>query len=206
MSVTYQLLLVVLSLRQICCGVIGNGSVIVESQNGSGESDTLQQLSPFASSVCPPGFDYSSLSGKCYLVITQTLNWYDARRTCQSLAPGAHLVIAENKRQSDAVNEYIFSLVNGGDLRSCLTYSVVYTFFTSGQRLISGNCNSYFVWKLSASQTIPLTYTNWLPGDPNCHGGNEDCIQFIGENTLQWDDHKCSYLKCSICETRAVGQ
>jgi len=206
MLVIYQLLLVVLSLRQIHCGITGNSSSIVESLIESEESDTQQlnqKLSLSASSACPPGFSFSSLSGKCYQVIAQPMNWYDARRACQSIGCGAHLVIVETKRQNDAINEYLVSL-NKAELRSCLFDSQL-TFFTSAQRRESNNCNSDFVWNPSVSVTLPLTYTNWWPGEPTCFSGaSENCIVYIGENIFKWYDGSCNN-HCSLCETNAVG-
>ena len=45
----------------------------------------------------------------------------------------------------------------------------------------------------------PVTFTNFRGGEPNNHGGNEDCVHTFSED-LKWNDQSCSDKKVSICE------
>ena len=83
----------------------------------------------------------------------------------------------------------------------CQIGGITVAFYTSGQRAIPGECSSEFVWKPRADVSIPLTYTNWAPGEPNCWQGNaESCLNFRSDMNYQWNDVPCSTLCCPLCQ------
>jgi len=47
------------------------------------------------------------------------------------------------------------------------------------------------------SRVYAMTYTNWLPGQPDYAGGVEECLQF---SRFGWNDADCSRVFCYICE------
>ena len=52
-------------------------------------------------------------------------------------------------------------------------------------------------WKWSPSGA-PLSYTNWIGGEPNDWGG-QDCLQVYSSG--KWDDYFCSAKKFHVCTT-----
>ena len=48
----------------------------------------------------------------------------------------------------------------------------------------------HWVWESSG---VPLTFTNWLPGEPNNFKGNQDCllIRSFHSSRENWDDNYC---------------
>jgi len=214
----YQLLFVILTLKQICCveneEIQGRRSCSCQNQIDSLQRD-LQQLkarldqleSPGGPttnpSACPNGFDFSTKAGKCYRVMTERFSWENARTECTNLASGARLAVIESKLQDDAINEYLAKVDT--EIQSCRLDPQHLYLFTSGHRTVD-NCNSPFVWKPSDTETIPLTFTNWHNGEPNCWMGFlESCLQMDnrGDGSYKWNDNNCASFSCSICEVNA---
>jgi hypothetical protein len=56
-------------------------------------------------------------------------------------------------------------------------------------------------WVWSPSNT-PLSYTNWPPGQPDDHGGGEDCLMFNwGSSPGAWNDGPCTITLKYVCQT-----
>ena len=74
-------------------------------------------------------------------------------------------------------------------------------FYTSGERRILENCNSTFIWRPNQTSTIPVTYTAWGIGQPDCYGGTESCIQiWTSPFVYGWNDVDCWKTGCPICQ------
>ena len=73
-------------------------------------------------------------------------------------------------------------------------------FYVGGQRIVEQDCDSAFVWKLNSTTTIPFTYTNWAPGEPNCDFGNEGCLNLYSVLNYQWNDGACAFRTHYICQ------
>ncbi|KAH3702847.1 hypothetical protein DPMN_077873 [Dreissena polymorpha] len=52
-----------------------------------------------------------------------------------------------------------------------------------------------FAW----SNGKPMVYTNWVSGEPNNYGVNEDCASMVKYNG-QWNDDSCHTTKAFVCE------
>ena len=52
-----------------------------------------------------------------------------------------------------------------------------------------------FTW----SDGSPVTYLNWLPGEPNDHTGLENCIE-MWPPTRGWNDQACGDRRGYICK------
>ena len=59
------------------------------------------------------------------------------------------------------------------------------------------NDNSRWMW-VDGSRA---TYTHWNNGEPNDHGGNEDCTHMFPP-AGKWNDMPCSYGLQYLCETK----
>ena len=58
------------------------------------------------------------------------------------------------------------------------------------------------IWKWTSGATLS-GYTNWRPGQPNDHGGGQDCGGIMnGHNQYngEWHDNNCSLGRGFICE------
>jgi len=83
-----------------------------------------------------------------------------------------------------------------------------YSFWTAGYRAFSSN----FGWKLKSSRnqqlssgdwtTHRMSYSFWAPGEPNNHGGNENCVAVWPNRNYHWNDSNCEKLYCFVCEDR----
>ena len=55
-----------------------------------------------------------------------------------------------------------------------------------------------FVWDLTRQ---PVGYSNWLPGQPDNYGGNENCMHIISGDPGKWNDAPCDYRgHITMCE------
>jgi hypothetical protein len=92
---------------------------------------------------------------------------------------------------------------NSADVKKCLSdkHSVVYT---AGQRQNPSDCKSDFVWKFDGGETMPMEYTNWASGEPNCASNKEACHVYDRADYTKaghlWNDIDCSGAYCSLCE------
>jgi hypothetical protein len=50
------------------------------------------------------------------------------------------------------------------------------------------------------SDRSTIGYSHWTTGEPNDHGGNEDCGHFIRGSSFHWNDTPCSESFGYICE------
>lgn len=142
---------------------------------------------------CPDDFTYISSVNGCYKVVTRGLNWITAGAACRSLHKDAHLLTINDADEQYAVKGMLAS-TNQTTLSGCNLYD----FWTAGQRIYPSR-NSSFVWRMSStySRVYAMTYTNWLPGQPDYAGGVEECLQF---SRFGWNDADCSRVFCYICE------
>lgn len=44
----------------------------------------------------------------------------------------------------------------------------------------------------------PLVYSNWAPGEPNNHGGAENCVEMLTNG--KWNDRSCKDHRLVVCE------
>ena len=95
---------------------------------------------------------------------------------------------------------YVFK--ENGDNRACVPKEFPMRgsfFWTSGQRL-NETCQSSFVWKPSSGKRLALKFEDWQPGQPDCIGGNEFCLDLWGMHGFAWNDEECNIEICSLCE------
>ncbi|KAI0218553.1 hypothetical protein LSAT2_029762 [Lamellibrachia satsuma] len=93
----------------------------------------------------------------CYKLVQQNMTWSDSRGKCQSRGDRADHVSIESQEE----NEFLLKMIRDLRPHNCPHM------FTSGRRDSSG------VWKWMATGR-PFSYTYWMPGQPDNHGGVED--------------------------------
>jgi len=153
---------------------------------------------------CPRGFTYLPLTGNCYKVVFESHDWFSAGKKCRGLEHGAHLVTITSATENNALKSFLVSELSK-NVGNTACIPSVWTpagnlFWTSGQRLVEKNCRSPFVWKPTCDDQIPLGFTSWLAGEPNCVGNTESCLDLWAVNNFAWNDVDCSLKICPLCE------
>merc|ERR1711976_418444 len=135
---------------------------------------------------CPR--DWVQYEDRCYYVITNAVNWFEADNYCTFLLPGTykvHLAAINSPQEQQWLQNYLAS-EPGYRFRN---------FWTSGN-----NLDRRVGWKWSSTGGA-VSYTNWAPGEPNASG---ECMQIWGEVGYQWDDADCYGPINFICEVGAA--
>ncbi|KAL4617320.1 macrophage mannose receptor 1-like [Arapaima gigas] len=129
---------------------------------------------------CDPGWSSETGFRHCYKIFmmdySQKKSWYDARQDC--LSRGANLV----------------SIHSGAEENFLSTYSKGRTKWVGLQHnAIDGG----YQW----SDGTALSYTNWGPGEPNNHLGQEDCVEMLSttNGSSFWNDLNCGAAQDWIC-------
>ena len=72
--------------------------------------------------------------------------------------------------------------------------------WTGGHQNSAGD----WVW----SDGVTWSFTDWIPGEPNNHGGDEDFLEIFTLNSEtvewrgKWNDHRNSHKAAYICQIR----
>ena len=65
------------------------------------------------SADCPDGWELKPEFGKCYYFIEEEITWSEANERCAALDPDNKATLTSIRSQDE--NDYIFSLIAGGD-------------------------------------------------------------------------------------------
>jgi len=68
----------------------------------------------------------------------------------------------------------------------------------AGHRIDPTDESSHFRWKLNDFTSLPMTYTNWAPEEPNNQHNREDCVHLY--DNFSWNDMRCENKYCFLCE------
>jgi len=136
--------------------------------------DSISDKVSVTGPACPEGWVLREKS--CYLIINiPTLNWSDARRTCQNL--GGDLAIVRSAEE----NNFIFGLVKK---QKTIRDLGVWLGFTR-------KSDKKFYW----IDDTPLEghYSPWASAEPNNLNNNEHCGNMFGTGSGQgkWNDLPC---------------
>ena len=132
-------------------------------------------LSKFDGSVVRITADgVSSVPSPAYTLMNDALSWGDANAAC--LAAGLQLASVHSAAQ----NALLLTAAAGNSV------------------WIGGtDAASEGAWVWSPSNT-PVSYTNWMAGEPNNYAGGEDCMQFYTDG--KWNDDGCTKKKKYVCQ------
>jgi len=132
---------------------------------------------------CGENWTEDSVTGICYRVVKDRLNWIDAQKRC-NLMGGDLAAIKSNQTQS-----FISNYLKG---RNDLEWNEdVGIWFGLSDR----NQENSFEW----TDGTPVSYTNWLPEEPNSSGNNEDCGSMRQNHEYGWNDVPCELKLMSVC-------
>ncbi|XP_078740800.1 collectin-11-like, partial [Lampetra fluviatilis] len=123
------------------------------------------------------GVAASEESGKVYQLVRAKLPYADARRHCRGF--GGDLAAPRSASDNDAVR----LIMHGGEY----AYIGVNDAESEGTFVYSGGGGG------------PLGYANWIAGEPNNSGGDEDCAVIVA-NGGKWNDILCTRLCHFVCE------
>ncbi|XP_012734656.3 C-type lectin domain family 4 member M [Fundulus heteroclitus] len=125
--------------------------------------------------LCPT--HWRVFEAKCYFVSTAKKNWTESRRAC--IAEGADLLIINSDEEQKFANGMLGKEQNAWiGLTDSLTEGV-------------------WTWV----DGTPVTTTYWGTGQPNSHGGDQDCGELVQtELNGGWNDDGCFAQQLWICE------
>ncbi|XP_060582298.1 galactose-specific lectin nattectin-like isoform X2 [Ruditapes philippinarum] len=160
-----------------------------EAENSLTHDETEVQDDETEVEVVPPGMALDCPSGwichgtSCYHFSRDLESWMNAQMICQGF--GGNLAEIENEKE----NRFLANKVK----------------LLKGSYWIGGNdLANEGEWKWWHSNE-DFRYTDWLPGEPNNHGGKENCVDFTTvrkashQSTGWWDD-QCQKSQLYICE------
>ena len=126
---------------------------------------------------CPQG--WLLIHRNCYQMFTDPLSWSDAHDFCQGKGPYGRLA---------DINSYFWRFL------------WEYFFQSSGGRVYIGvkELETEGEWVSVYNRTVG--WINWMDGQPDNGGGNEDCLEMIGE---QANDINCNLTRPFVCRCNA---
>ncbi|KAK6486770.1 lectin-like isoform X1 [Huso huso] len=107
-----------------------------------------------------------------YRFFSTQKSFYDAELFCQDRLPHGHLAALT----SLSINNQLANLV-------CHQHGQCTRTFVGGERL-QGN---RFKW----TDGSPWRFTNWMLGEPNNSGSDENCIEIFHNGDRRWNDINC---------------
>ncbi|XP_060591267.1 CD209 antigen-like protein C isoform X3 [Ruditapes philippinarum] len=140
-------------------------------------------------SACPNG--WITFNGNCYSFVTTKQTWFHAAKACHDL--DAKLVDVKSKDEEEFLKRTIKHQHLHDDPQTI-------GYWTSGNDLaVEGT------WVWGYPEGIPMTTTDWFPGEPNnswYNGREEDCVALWGHDShdYQWNDQPCDNQDFYICK------
>ncbi|KAJ3605426.1 hypothetical protein NHX12_027473 [Muraenolepis orangiensis] len=126
--------------------------------------------------TCPAG--WLRFNHKCFLFKDQKEDWSSARSWCE--AQGAGLAVIDDQYENDFVSSYLKDLEGPAWIG-----------------MSDRRAEDQYVWVDGS----PVLYAHWASGEPNNHGGAEDCVVMTHSYLVsgQWNDDACSALRSFVC-------
>jgi len=162
---------------------LAQGPVVTEgnSKNSPQDFTSTPSISGF-----PEGYKYDEKSRRAFKLHKKKKSWQDAQQTCQN--EGGNLITVDTPEINNILKskkELIW--IGASDLKTEGTFA-----WTNGK----------IVWKNGNK----LSYSNWMPGEPNDHAKNEDCTEVNYGQPGQWNDRPCSQRHYFMCEIDDRGK
>ncbi|XP_033733913.1 perlucin-like [Pecten maximus] len=132
---------------------------------------------------CPHGWTPNAES--CYHVSRDDATWAEAQKMCES-HHGSHLARIETEPEE----KFIESMLR--DYHHEHEYWLGASDWT-----VEGE------WMWEPEGTASFMYTNWKPGQPDNHGGDDNCLLIEGRSLFYWKDEDCHDRNLYVCEKLA---
>ena len=126
----------------------------------------------------------------CYQLVKSKKTWHEAVEHCNSLDPKvqSHLVNIHSGQE----NDFVWRLAPTTDFWIGYTNNWPDDKWNWAYLLASKN--------LFKKKSFGY-YSNWARGQPDNHGGNQDCALMWGwYKTSKWDDRECNAKKWFVCK------
>uniref|UniRef100_A0A914XFQ5 Uncharacterized protein n=1 Tax=Plectus sambesii TaxID=2011161 RepID=A0A914XFQ5_9BILA len=135
---------------------------------------------------CPTNWTQSDVyHDKCYWIVTERKNWFDAQQVCTDNVPGSYLTSINSAFENGNIDADVVDTpgsifcdqmwIGGDDYEESGSYT-----WTDGK---------------------PFSYTNWdSAGQPDL---TYKCVSTQAKTTKKWRTEQCGTLNCFICEVYA---
>ena len=136
---------------------------------------------------CPTGWSYFDKTRKCYKHDTTKRTWNDSLTFCQNSASNRSSTLAS---VHDLETNLFIKQISNVD---------------ENDAWLGGSQDDLEKWSWADGSS--LGYTNWVLGEPNDHGGNEDhmAIKFKNGNGVWNDDNGLTKQTGAICQCNSHG-
>ncbi|XP_031174473.1 ladderlectin-like isoform X7 [Sander lucioperca] len=122
---------------------------------------------------------WSRFNDRCFFYDPRPMTWAKAEKNCESL--GGNLASVRNIMEYHELQRLI--MTNSHE------YKETWIGGTDAQE------ERQWFW----SDGTPFHYSNWCRGEPNNHGGRQNCLQINHGAHKCWDDYQCNFQKPSVC-------
>uniref|UniRef100_A0A8C9ZD13 Ladderlectin-like n=1 Tax=Sander lucioperca TaxID=283035 RepID=A0A8C9ZD13_SANLU len=122
---------------------------------------------------------WSRFNGRCFRYVPRPMTWAQAEKNCESL--GGNLASVRNIMEYHNLQRLIMT--------NSHAYKETWIGGTDAQE------ERQWFW----SDGTPFHYSNWCRGEPNNHGGRQNCLQMNFGAHKCWDDLQCYSQRPSVC-------
>jgi len=133
------------------------------------------------SAYCHRG--WTGYHGRCFRYISTPMRWAQAEKYCHLL--GGNLASIHSYWEYRAIQG--------------VTWRGAYAYRDSWIGGSDAHEEGVWLW----SDGTAFNYRNWCPGEPNNHGGRQNCLQMNFGAHKCWDDAQCYYRRPFVCARKA---
>uniref|UniRef100_A0A914VVL6 Uncharacterized protein n=1 Tax=Plectus sambesii TaxID=2011161 RepID=A0A914VVL6_9BILA len=135
------------------------------------------------SAPCPDGWRQSDvIANKCYLIVTNKKNWFDADKYCQSATANGHLTSITSAFEQANINAIV------SETQSSSVCDSMWIGANDIEQI------GVFTWM----DGTPFSYARWEPGQPNL-SPNKLCVASQARSSGLWGTNDCGDEFCFIC-------
>ncbi|ESO04511.1 hypothetical protein HELRODRAFT_172158 [Helobdella robusta] len=155
----------------------------------------------FVNHGCPEKFDYIIENHKCFSMQAAARTWQASRSLCNNFL-SSHPVVIESSNENLAVRFYSISVVKEFTQCSLTGFPNTFVIWTGSYITYVNNKRTSFLWAPYPTQSKPVTFTNWIPGEPNSPTDYTDyCVCYgLTADYFGWNDNYCKLNFCTVCE------